>query len=345
MKNKLWKYSFTAILWAIIFCNFCNAQTTRQQILDLQKNIGKEKLIEKFVTIFGDGISTCMPVNISSDYFKGKAIIDGEGLFSYYKYEILDSIESQKMDMEDYYKFATNLLLKNDTIHLGSRKLYDNKLGWEFQTFPIIDSIINYPKDKQAKLINSAFDENGMMKVDPVSNTYLYQPGSLILKLFEWGILIIDAEDLPAYFLFYHSMLDELKKLGQQPSDMINDCLTTFIDHISDAKELYLLTDYYPYNFEFRDFETNKKNINYISIEEMRNSENIKLLENGIRVIFYEGMILDKDSLLFKFSESDMIMRNEKQLKRIMPINSAEYFFQYSPETQDWNFTEVKYSK
>ncbi len=342
MKNSLFKRIFAILLFIFISCNICIPQTNRERILNLQENIKKEELIEIFVKVFGDGVSTCIPVFLISDSYVGNAIIGGDELFSYYKYEILDSAESKTILMKDFYNFTVDLLLKNDTIKLGSKEFYNYKRGWEFQIFSTVDSIINYPKEKKLSLINLAFGEDGIMRKKIDSNSYVYQPGSLILKLFEWGIFMIYTENPPNYQLFDYTMFRNIDKSGE-PTDMINDCLISFLDHIKDFQNLYVMTDYYPYNFYFRDNEMDERQIKYITTEELNNKSNAMLLKDGIRVVYLEDIKLENDLLKLKFSESTIIMNKNKQLAKIPPINTGDFTYQYSPITQNWNLIELKY--
>ena len=180
----------------LVSCNIGNAQTATRILLNLQDSIGKEDLLEKYIRALGNGFATCIPVFVSSDSYKGYAIISGDDLFYYYRDEYLDSVQSRNFSNEDYYAFAKNLLLQKDTIKLAFKKYQHN---W-FKAFQIVDSIMNYSYDKKQELIDLAFENDGSMKESNLKP--IYQLGSIVLKLFEWGIFMMDWDAPPYYRLF-----------------------------------------------------------------------------------------------------------------------------------------------
>jgi hypothetical protein len=164
----------------------------------LQESIGKEKLIERYIRAIGNGFSTCIPVFISSESYNGYAIINGDDLFFYYKDEVLDSIQSQNFSDADYFTFAKNLLLQKDMIKLIFKK--SGSKSWTHKKFQIVDSIMNYSYDKKQELIDLAFEDDASMK--KINSKPIYQSGSLVLKLFEWGIFLMEWDTLMNYYLF-----------------------------------------------------------------------------------------------------------------------------------------------
>ena len=335
----------------LVLYNISIAQTVGEKILKMQEGIEREDLIEIFVKANYSSCYTCMPIYVMSDSYNGYTIISGEGLFCYYKYAFGDSVQSKillKNNYNNYYNFAKNLLLKGDSIRLNSKELYNREQGWEFKPFTIIDSIINYPEGKKQELIDLAFGESGFMKKD----TYLRnldQHGSLILKLFEWGIFTLYWDEYLDYGLFNYTMFDS--RIRHEPADMINDCLIMFLEHINNTQSntIYILTDFYPYNFDFRsDEKLTKKGIEYVSLEELRNSESNDItlatsLKKGVRIVHYCGIFLESDLLTISFSENIMFLQEEGFLARHAPNIKGNFIYQYSPLTKKWNFIETKY--
>ena len=179
-------------------CNIGVAQTGRQILLNLQESTGKEELLDRYVRALGNGFATCIPVFVASDSCNGYTIISGDDLFYYYRDEFLDSVQSKNFSDEDYFTFAKNILLQKDTIKLVFKKYNGN--SWKFNAFQIVDSIMDYSYDKKQELIDLAFEDDGSMK--ELDSKPIYQVGSIVLKLFEWGILMMDWDAPPYYRLF-----------------------------------------------------------------------------------------------------------------------------------------------
>jgi hypothetical protein len=209
MGKKLYQSMFFTFLMMFVLCNSCVTRTSTQKLLYSQKKLGKEELVKEYVRLFGNGISACMPILVVLDSSTGYAVLNGDQLWGYYKRVILDSAQLETYPMEDYYIFAANLLLKKDTIKINPKRLCDYK-WWSFTAniginyhdiyiFPIIDSIINYTKEKKQKLINLAFDDNACLRKKVDSEFCIYQPGSIIIKLFEWDIFMVYYSDGRTY--------------------------------------------------------------------------------------------------------------------------------------------------
>ena len=238
----------------------------------------------------------------------------------------------------DYYDFAKKILLLKDTLKFTGSQMSDAENDWVFSPVSAVDSIINYPEEKKEELIKLTFDENAVIR-DPINIDF----GALITKLIEWNVFVVQIQgDIIFISLFDYTIFQDS---NGEPTDMINDCLISFLDHIGDVQNLYVMTDYYPYNFYFRDNEMDERQIKYITTEELGNKSNTKLLKDGIRVVYLDGMKLENDLLKFKFSESTIIMKKKRQLAKIPPMNSGDFIYQYSPITQSWSLIEVKYDK
>lgn len=343
--KKLYKSIVFILLLIFVLCNIGIAQTDRQRTLDLQEGIEKEELIRKFVKIIADGFSTCIPVYVSSDSYNGYVILSGNDLFWYYR-EVLDSIPLQKSSMKDYYIFATNFLLNKDTIKLASKEMLKS---WEYHKFSIVDSIINYPEEKKQELIELAFDENGYIREESGSGHTLYQQGSLILKLFEWGILVASGGIPLTYALFDYTPFDG--RIGSEPADMINDCMIKFLEHINpQSDDIYVFTDGYQYCFGFRhDEELRKENIKYITYEELRNQKSdtifSELLKHGIRTVDYRGIFLENDLLIISFYENIIFTNEEGRLAKYDPEIQGNFIYLYFPSKKKWNFVEAEYKE
>jgi len=197
MKKKSYKSIFFTLLLMFVLGNIGIAQTATQILLNLQESIEKEELVERYVRAMGNGFATCIPVFVSSDSYNGYAIISGDDLFFYYIDEFLDSVQSQNFSNEDYRTFAKNLLLQKDTIKLVYKKYQPN---WKFRSFQVVDSIMNYSYDKKQELIDLAFGDDTSLK--ELDSKPIYQLGSIVLKLFEWGIFMMDWDYPPYYRLF-----------------------------------------------------------------------------------------------------------------------------------------------
>jgi len=335
------------IVLVMVSCGSANAQTNRQRILDLQEDIDRTELIEKYVKVIGNGFSTCMPVFIISDLYTGYAIIGGDDLFSYYKKEYLDSNQAKKMSMKDYYTFAANLLLNKDTIKFVSKEL---PKFWG-QKVSIVDSIVNYPYEKKQELIDLAFGDDALMKRETNSRNTLYQPASTILKLFEWGIFMMYWDDPPSYELYDYTQFDG--RIGSEPADMINDCLIKFLAHINPQSDhnIHIMTDFYPRCFYFRDHEEelSGEKITYIAYKELINSQSdttfSKLLENGISVIDYCGLFLENDLLTISFYKNIITQSEERGRLSSSQEVRGDFIYQYSPTKKKWYFIEAKYEE
>ena len=342
MKKILYKSVFLFLLF--VLSNISIAQTNKQRILDLYEDIERTELIEKYVKIIADGISTCIPVFVLSDSYKGYAIIGGDELFWYYKNEILDSIQAKKMSMKDYYTFATNFVLNRDTIKFVSKEL---PKFWGHK-FSIVDSIVDYPYEKKQELIDLAFGDDALMKRKTNSWDILYHPESIILKLFEWDIFLIYGDDDGTYGLYAHTSYDG--RIGSEPADMINDCLIKFLAHINPQSDhnIYIVTDFYPLCFYFRnEEELNNEKIIYSTNRTLRDglSDTIfsELLESGITVVDYCGLFLEKDSLTISFEENIITKSEEKGRLASFPKIKGNFIYQYLPLKKKWIFIEAKY--
>jgi hypothetical protein len=132
--------------------------------------INSEKLHDRILDSFTNH-SLYVVINVESDAYNGKVIIQNRHLFLFLK-------EYNKLDRENYKSFMKELLSKNSELSIRKTDLEK----WKFNKVPKDESVEVSAKKGKDFFIENYF-RNGFLKEDANGNLF-----TIIAQLFEWKI-------------------------------------------------------------------------------------------------------------------------------------------------------------
>ncbi len=318
------------ILFFITVCMITNGQNKRDRLIFEQSNLEKNVLFQNYVQRICVE-EACFPINIACTDYKGKVIVYSDFLFDFYINIYLSADEKQFFNQNDYYIFAYKLIL-GDTLKIDKKF---NKLKYNNSTFKKVSNsslFMNLTIDNKPKMIEYFIDTAGNIKKDGEIDYQKYNIEEIILKFFEWGILITYFEEDGKYRIY------QIRKDFQHDdlTNLVNNSLFQYFDTLKVKnfnKEILIIADQYYPDFEIKDSELIKRKVKKLDKNQI--NDYINTFGNNFLFLELTSIGLDRNVLVLRFCLSD-IMENPymKGNYRQMLFDDEFYVFNLNEENQ-----------
>jgi hypothetical protein len=136
--------------------------------------------------------------------------------------------------------------------------------------------------------------------------------------------------------------------LNDMINDCLNDCLNHFLNHSLPLMQTRtqiitpaLLSDYYPFYFDISDsVKSTLKNNPQCKIVSFYKPKFRKYFKKERCVLFFDGVYLDSNKLIIKFSERSVQYKAKGRMTYIGISDWYKYIYEYSSEEKRWVLIE-----
>lgn len=308
MKRLVANNKIIAILLVILnLCNLLHAQETDSAYVAGLSNIKRDKIIE---LALNDDIFFC--INILTPGYEGKAIVENHELIDYHR----------KNNMGfSYEEWAKNLLIAGDTLLL---------LGDEL-TYHKVDSIIQWDEKKKDKLLTQFLKKNNVYHINY----------NVIARLFEWNILIAETEyhSGPTLERFNYKRMLKISQ-GDVMNTLLNQSLMMFMDSLDEKNIVYLVANYYPYNFKFDNYFIDNSKVKFFT---SKNPDNPKYWKRGVRLVRLYYMDLKDDKFVLGLDESIIEKKRGEKIRYFRTVQKdIQFTYSYKLDELEWKLEKIK---